>query len=468
MILVRIDPHFSSWRDKARQLLSQKIHFDHVEWTEDDQGFSFGERWQDIEVKVTPNVSREFLELAFQVSAFRDPSTWSLLYRSLYRLVYEEKRLLENPLDQDVMEMEARARLVSRDVHKMKAFVRFKEVQNEEGTVYMAWHNPDHRIMRLAAPFFKDRFNGMKWVIMTSDETASWDGEELTYSEGVPREKAPTDDTMEDLWKTYYKAIFNPARIKIAAMKKELPVRHWKTLPETELITSLIQDAPQRLEEFYESQRSAGSVKEQNFNTIEELNVSLAQCRACGICEKATAPVPGFGPLNPKIMIIGEQPGNEEDLQGKPFMGPAGEVLNKALESVGIERDGLYLTNAVKGFKYIPKSNMRWHKGASITELTTCKSWLKKEIEIVKPEMIVCLGRSAALSIVGKMVKIEDTRGKFFESAYAKHTIILPHPAAILRDREDKEEAFRDFVADFELISSAIKKGPLRGPLEKN
>jgi uracil-DNA glycosylase len=450
MMIVKIDPTFMSWRDKARQLLSKKIHYNDIEWTTEESGMFFGEFWQDIEVKEGPRVPREFMDLAISVSAFREESTWSLLYRSLYRLVFEENRLLDNPLDADVMELQARAKLVSRDIHKMKAFVRFKEVQSEEGTIFMAWHNPDHRIIRLAAPFFKDRFNGMKWIIMTNDETANWNGEELTFSEGVPKEKAPTFDDKEDLWKTYYKAIFNPARIKISAMKKELPVRHWKTLPETELITSLIQEAPDRLEEFYESQRKAPEVQ---YSTLTEMNSALAKCRACGICEKATAPVAGLGPVNPKMMIIGEQPGNEEDLQGKPFIGPAGGVLNDALKRVGLERTDMYLTNAVKGFKYLPKAHMRWHKGASISEITTCKSWLKKEIELVKPDTIVCLGRSAALSIVGKMVKIEDVRGRWFESAFAKNTIILPHPASILRDMNDKEKAFEDFVADWKKVS---------------
>ena len=451
MMIVKIDPTFMSWREKARQLLSKKIHFNDIEWTTEETGMFFGEFWQDIEVKEGPRVPREFMDLAISVSAFRDESTWSLLYRSLYRLVFEENRLLENPLDADVMELQARAKLVSRDIHKMKAFVRFKEVQSEEGTIYMAWHNPDHRIIRLAAPFFKDRFNGMKWIIMTNDETANWNGEELTFSEGVPKEKAPAFDDKEDLWKTYYKAIFNPARIKISAMKKELPVRHWKTLPETELITSLIQEAPDRLEEFYESQRKAPEVQ---YSTLAEMNAALAKCRACGICENATAPVTGLGPVNPKMMIIGEQPGNEEDLQGKPFIGPAGGVLNDALKRVGLDRTDMYLTNAVKGFKYLPKAHMRWHKGASISEITTCKSWLKKEIELVKPDTIVCLGRSAALSIVGKMVKIEDVRGRWFESAFAKNTIILPHPASILRDMNDKEKAFEDFVEDWKSLKN--------------
>lgn len=449
MNIVIIDPTFDSFRQKARQLISKNIHYNEVEWKTSSEGFFFGEIWQDIHTEITFNVPKDYVELAVKVSAFRDDSVWALLYRSLYRVVIEDKNLFLNPLDPDVMELQSKAKLVGRDIHKMKAFVRFKEVSTEEGQVFMAWHNPDHRIIRLAAPFFQDRFNGMKWVIMTSDETANWDGNELTFTPGVAQEDAPTFDDKEDLWKTYYKAIFNPGRLKISAMKKELPVRHWKTLPETELITELINEAPHRLEKFYDSQRQAPSVQ---FKNLHELNAELAKCRACGICEKATAPVSGSGPSDAEIMFIGEQPGNEEDLQGKPFIGPAGEVLNRGLKDVGIDREGLYLSNAVKGFKYIPKAHLRWHKGATITEIKTCSSWLKKEIELVKPKMIVCLGRSAALSVIGKMVKIEDVRGKFFETALSPKTIVLPHPASILRDMNDKEKAYDMFVRDLQKI----------------
>lgn len=449
MILVRIKPDFEAFRKKARQLIAKKIRFDSVEWVDHEGGFFFGEEWQDIEVKAGFSVSKEFLDLAKLASAYRETSTWSLLYRLLYRITYEDKNLLRQALDPDILELDRRVKLVNRDIHKMKAFVRFREVKTEDGAVYLAWHRPDHRIVRFAAPFFKDRFNGMKWMIMTEDETVSWDKSELFFTEGIPREKVSLEDEAEDLWKTYYRSIFNPARIKIQAMKKELPVRHWSTLPETELITELIAEAPSRLQKFYDSQKERPVTAA---TTLSALYDDLAKCRACGICERATAPVPGFGPSHSRIMIIGEQPGNEEDLSGKPFVGPAGQVLNEALTKNGIRREDLFLTNAVKGFKYIPKGHQRWHKGASISEITTCRLWLKKEIEMIKPETIICLGRSAAFAIVGKLVKIEDVRGRFFESAYSKQTIIFPHPASVLRDMTDKEKALELFTADFKKL----------------
>ena len=454
MKTVRIENTFESWRHKARQLLSQNVHFNDIDWNTGETSFSFNEEWQDIEVTSSFHVSKKFMNLALVVSAFRDPSIWNLLYRSLYRLTFENHNLLDNPLDSDVMDIERKFKLVNRDIHKMKAFVRFKEIKTDTGSVFMAWHNPDHRIIRLAAPFFKDRFNGMKWVIMTRDETANWDGDKLTFTPGVSKEEAPNFDAKEDLWKTYYRAIFNPARIKISAMKKELPVRHWQTLPEAELITGLINEAPDRLETFYESQRHSPLQDLRSFQNLDELNQSLLKCRACGICEKASAPVPGEGPDHSRMMVIGEQPGDEEDKLGRPFIGPAGRLLDQTLKASKIERSELYLTNAVKGFKFLPKAHQRWHKGASISEIKTCSGWLKKEIELIKPEIIVCLGRSAALSVVGKMVKIEEVRGKFFESALCPRTVILPHPASILRSKISPEDELARFRKEWEMIRS--------------
>lgn len=453
MFNVKFNPLFDEWRLKAGQLLVSKVAPEKINWITSDDGFHFGEDWIDQPVTESPLLPREFFDKAQVVSAFRDDSTWSLLYRVAWRILTEEKNLLQIALDDDVREFESRYRLVMRDIHKMKAFVRFKEIKQGDKIIYMAWHRPDHRIVRLAAPFFKDRFNGMNWVIMTEDESMSWDQSEIHFSAGIPQHEALMEDSSEDLWKTYYAAIFNPSRIKISTMKKELPVRHWKTLPETELIDSLIDEAPERLKVFYESQRP--QIIEQRQLSYPEIKEGLKSCRACSICEKASGPVMGEGPMNARIMFIGEQPGNEEDLQGRPFIGPAGQLLEKAFKRRGFNRDDVYVTNAVKGFKWIYQSSMRWHRSANASEISACKPWLKQELTLLKPEIVVCLGRSAAQSLLGKMIKMEEVRGKFFRSSVCDKTIILPHPSSILRIQDEtlQSEAFEKFVNELYLIA---------------
>ncbi len=453
MYNVRFAADFESWRIKAKQLLVSNIKPDEINWITEETGFHFGQEWTDIEVTDSPRIPREYFEAASVVSCFRDDSTWTLLYRIAWRILHEQRELLKISLDADVRELENRHKSVMRDLHKMKAFVRFKEVQQDGKILYVAWHRPDHRISRLAAPFFKDRFNGMNWIIMTEDETINWDQKSLTFSEGVSSHNAPSIDSAEDLWKTYYSSIFNPARIKIGAMKKEMPVRHWKTLPESELITSLIDEAPERLKVFYDSQRPNATQEKQL--TYPEIKEALKSCRSCDICQKATGPVMGEGPLNARIMFIGEQPGNEEDQIGTPFIGPAGQLLEKALLKRGFNRNEIYITNAVKGFKWIYQSSMRLHRSANASEISACKPWLKQELNLIKPQIVVCLGRSAAQSILGKMVKMEEVRGKFFSSSVCDKTIILPHPSSILRiqNPNEREIAFNRFVEELGLIA---------------
>lgn len=454
MIIVPIERNFEDWRMKARELLAQKIPPHQVNWQADTQGFSFGTFFENKNTPADIKIPRDFFEQAFVASCFRDDSIWSLLYRLAWRLVFEDKNLLKIEIDPDTVELNAKVRLVNRDLHKMKAFVRFKELkQDENESLFMAWHRPDHRITRLAAPFFKDRFNGMKWVIMTEDETILWDKKEIHFLEGVEAYELPQDEK-EDLWKTYYSSIFNPARIKVSAMKKELPVRHWKTLPETELITSLLDEAPARLKEFYDSQTAPAQIQE--FTSFEELNKAILKCKSCGICEKSSGPVFGEGPLDAEVMILGEQPGNEEDLAGKNFIGPAGQILNEALNQVGLKREEFFVTNVVKSFKWVQTYDMRQHRTADAKEISACRPWVQNEIKLVKPKILVCLGRSAAQSVLGKMIKLEDMRGKFFSTPFCENTIILPHPASILRDKESKDEAFGRFIQEFELVKNKL------------
>ena len=254
MIIVPLDRSWSDWRTKARQLLSEKVLPQNIHWKCEEFEFSFGEEFRHRPITRELSLPREFVETAMSVSAYRDDSTWDLLYRIAWRLLYEDRNLLEITIDPEVRELMARRHSVGRDIHKMHAFVRFREIKNEVDSIFMAWHRPDHRILRLAIPFFKDRFNGMNWVIMTEDESVAWDKKELTFLPGIGKVELPPDEK-EELWKTYYSSIFNPARVKVNMMKKEMAVRYWDTMPETQLITSLLDGAANRVKKFEESRR---------------------------------------------------------------------------------------------------------------------------------------------------------------------------------------------------------------------
>lgn len=243
--------NFASWRNVSRTLLKEQIPPEYVYWGQYGQDDLFGEKNSDKPHATdtqenTHKVSKQFLSIATAAACYRDPKRWSVLYRILWRLTHNEPYLLSVSTDPDIRTLHEMAKAVSRDNHKMKAFVRFRKTESNH---YIAWHEPSHLIVERAAPFFARRFNTMTFSILTPDACAHWNQESLTFSEGVNRSKAPSADELETLWKTFYRHIFNPARIKVDMMKSEMPMKFWHTLPETELIPDMLADAPRRVQE---------------------------------------------------------------------------------------------------------------------------------------------------------------------------------------------------------------------------
>lgn len=448
---------FADFRGQARMLIAAGIAPADVSLTgEDDQSSLFGS--QPLQPTDTPDgqfrVPRKYVELAQTAAYHRDPGKWNLLYRVLWRLVNETPNLLEITTDDDVAKLRQLEKEVRRDAHKMKAFVRFRKLVateqpgfngNETSTSssatksefehFVAWHRPDNRIVKLVAPFFSRRFKGMRWTIFTPHESAAWDGHELTYGKGIAKSEAPGPDELEAAWKTYYGAIFNPARIKIAMMKSEMPVKHWGTLPETELIDELLAAAPARVERMlsHVDGLDVTSNLVPQSTDLSILRSAAANCNGCSLCEAATQTVFGTGPADARLMIVGEQPGDQEDLAGVPFIGPAGELLDKVFADADIERDQVYLTNAVKHFSFVERGKQRLHKKPSSREIAACKPWLEAEIRSIAPQVLVCLGATALSAIAGRQHKLSDIRGIPFASPGCPITIATWHPASILR-----------------------------------
>lgn len=237
---------FSEWRETSRMLLSEGIAPHKVIWAEQAQPSLFSDM-ETAMIAASFSIPREFIPLAEIAACHISADRWELLYRLVWRLVHENRHLLHIVTDQDVHQLHHMVKEVRRDAHKMKAFVRFRK--SEEGEDYIAWHEPSHYVVRLVAPFFARRFTAMRWAILTHYESVSWDGEGLHFSDGVPRHLAPKKDDMEELWKTFYRNIFNPARIKIKMMKSEMPVKYWHTMPETQLIPSMLEEADRRIKE---------------------------------------------------------------------------------------------------------------------------------------------------------------------------------------------------------------------------
>ncbi len=194
--------------------------------------------------------------------------------------------------------------------------------------------------------------------------------------------------------------------------------------------------------------------------SLKELREDARKCQDCPLWANATQTVFGAGDPHARVMLVGEQPGDEEDRKGLPFVGPAGRLLDRALEAAGVEREHLYVTNAVKHFKWQARGKRRLHKTPAQREIDACHQWLEREVQAVKPHVIVALGATAAKAIIGPQFKVSLQRGRFVESPLAPFVFATPHPSALLRlrEEEEKEAAFKQLVGDLKLIKKALAR----------
>ena len=193
--------------------------------------------------------------------------------------------------------------------------------------------------------------------------------------------------------------------------------------------------------------------------SLKVLSAAAHQCRGCDLYKSATQVVFGLGPKNARVMFVGEQPGDQEDLQGEPFVGPAGALLDKALADAGIPRDQVYVTNAVKHFKWEPRGKRRIHKKPRALEVKACRPWLEAELRSVKPAVVVCLGATAAQSMLGASFKLMQQRGQVVSSPAAGRIVATIHPSAVLRapDPEGRKAAYGMLVADLKVVAKTLR-----------
>jgi uracil-DNA glycosylase family protein len=191
---------------------------------------------------------------------------------------------------------------------------------------------------------------------------------------------------------------------------------------------------------------------------LDRLKEAAAGCTACPLHERGTQTVFGEGRERSRVMLIGEQPGDQEDLKGRPFVGPAGQLLDWALEKAGIDRQLAYVTNVVKHFKWVPRGKRRIHSKPSSMEIRACLPWLEAEIEVVKPEVVVCLGATAAQALLGSTFRVTQERGNFVRSNLAPHVMATVHPSSLLRieDEAERKAAIRQFVRELRKIAEVL------------
>jgi probable DNA metabolism protein len=480
MHLITLDSEtdFDGWRRAARALALSQVSPSDATWTVLGSEPELFEAAAETLPPETPqsafqgtfNVPAKFVELAQSAILHRDPERFAILYRLLWRLRGNHD-LLEVATDPDVAQVAAMARVVRRDEHKMHAFVRFREVGREHTSHFVAWFEPEHHIVEVAAPFFASRFADMSWSILTPDVCAHWDGHAVSITPGVSKADAPTEDRLEETWRRYYASIFNPARLKVKAKQTEMPRKYWRNLPEASMIKPLIAGAERAAgamianaatEPHKSQKRPEPSMKRPHAgsDTIAALREEAADCRACPLWKDATQTVFGEGPQHAQIMLVGEQPGDKEDLAGKPFVGPAGQMLDRALEEAGIDRKKAYVTNAVKHFKFVPRGKIRLHQKPNTSEIRACRQWYERELAAIKPALVVAMGATAAQSVFGKITPINKNRGHLIDLEDGVKALVTVHPSYLLRlpDEDAKAREYERFVEDLRIAAALLKK----------
>lgn len=445
------------FRAALRRLMAAEIPPEAVAWTTGEGGLFDAEQLPEGPAVPLP---RAAAALIGAVLCHRDPARHALLHRLAWRLRHGEPQLLGNPADPLVHRLGRLSAAIRRDLHKMHAFVRFRRVEIPEGERFVAWFEPDHFILDATADFFIDRFRSLDWTILTPVGSLRWDGARLHRGPPARREDAPDSDVFEAGWLAYYESTFNPARPNLRATRAEMPVRYWRNLPEAQAIPRMLEGAPRRLREMLAREaamparrmpeKAVAALAGTGPASLEALNRLIAA--ADPMVPGSPRAVLGEGPAGAAIAFVGEQPGDEEDLAGRPFVGPAGQVLDRALAEVGIDRARSYLTNAVKHFKFTPRGKRRLHQNPTAGEVRHYQWWLRREIAFVGPRVVVALGASAALALAGRPVAITRERGPTRFGNLPGYVTL--HPSYLLRltDPDAKRRAWAAFLRDLEAV----------------
>jgi uracil-DNA glycosylase len=470
----RVDLGFGAdldgFRRAARRLIAEGVPPPDVSWTSGNEGGLFGAETEGGSEAAPLSLPRALGELIGEVVPHSDPERYALLYDVVWRATHGTRHVLEMTNDPTVHRLDGMAKSVRRDIHKMHAYVRFRKVEGETGGPerFGAWFEPEHFIVEAATPFFAERFKAMIWSILTPVGSAHWDGQALTFGPPGTKRDAPDGDGFEEAWTGYYESTFNPARTNPKLMRQHMAKKYWHNMPEAAAIPALIRSASARVDTMLSEEPTvptkrepAGALAAMLDQTPKSLDELYALIRAAGpLVPGATQAVVGEGPVGASVVFVGEQPGDEEDLKGRPFVGPAGRLLDRAMGEAGIDRKDVFVTNAVKHFKFEQRGKRRIHAKPTAGEVSHYRWWLMRELELVGPKLVVALGGTAVLALTGKNIPITRSRGPA-QLLDGLAGFITVHPSYLLRlpDEDAKAAAYGQFVGDLREVRALGQGG---------
>ena len=415
---------FAAWRQAARGLLGAGVTPEETEWrvagdTHGPSGAAPRARGSAaLPASGGPSfhVPRGFMDLAEVAIRHRDPERFALLYRVLWRLTHGEHELIQAATDPDIVRLTGMAEAVLRDAHRMRALLRFRQVATGAGIRHVAWFEPEHHIEEAEAGFFVRRFAGLRWTIVTPRRTVHWDGQDLAFGPGGRRMDVPPGDLTEPLRLAHPGA---PSRV------------------------------PPGMDDARNGRGSALAALARELAGRNDLP---------DFARRATRLVFGEGPPGAPLCFVGEQPGDEEDIQGRPFVGPAGRLFDRALGEAGVPRDEAYVTNAVKHFKFEPRGKRRLHQSPDAGDIAYYRPFLLREIGLVGPRLLVALGATALRALAGKAMPVMKTRGTTIAGPEGLPLFVTVHPSYLLRipDQDGQRREYGRFVEDLRAAHAQV------------
>jgi probable DNA metabolism protein len=433
-IVLANETDWEHWRKATRSLILAGVPPEEVCWSVRSHGEA-GDPLQDGTGSF--GVSRALVSLASLAIQARDPERFDLLYRLVWRANAGE-RLLQQTTDREVRRAQGLAYAVRAEAHRMRTLVRFLPIAEGNRTRYLGWYEPAHYVLEANAQLIVRRFPDLVMSILTPEGGAHWDRTELRVSPGVDRNVITGDDALRAWWHAHHTRLLRDARvgtaIPVAEELDEAP--RPPDLPPLGPVVLPLHPDP----------------------ALQEAMREAADCRRCHLYEPAMQTVFGEGPAHASVMFVGEQPGDQEDVIGRPFVGPAGQIMDRAMEEAGIDRRTAYITNAVKHFKFVPRGKRRIHQTPETAEIQACRFWLDVERVRLRPKLIVAMGGSAARALLGRSVTITRERGKPIELPDGLTAFVTVHPSFLLRvpDEDAKAREYRVFVADLRKIAEIV------------
>jgi len=429
-IALNSETDWDGWRKAARSLVLAGIEPHAVTWAVGGAGDAAPES------EGTFRLPRALVDLAGLAFQAREQERFGLLYSLVFRSHHGES-VLRDEHDPDLILVRRMALAVRADAHRMRTLIRFLPLPDDDRL--LGWFAPAHFVLPANAQLLARRFPARIWSIITPDGSAHWNGETLSFGSGL--RDATDDATLLAWWHSLGTRILDSATEGTSISEAEALDEAPRPPDRPALGPVVLPAVP-----------DAG------------LGDAVRQARLCQHCPLfalATQTVFGEGPAGAAAMFVGEQPGDQEDTIGRPFVGPAGQLMDRAFEEAGIDRRTVYLTNAVKHFKFTPRGKRRIHQSPEAPEIRACGVWLDQERALIRPRLLVLMGATASRAVLGRAVSVTRERGRAFQMADGQTVFITVHPSYLLRlpDLDAKEREYAAFVRDLTAVRALLEAG---------